>query len=240
MWDTSKDYRLIVAQKSLELFLRTIEGANIRGKWNKKKALTSARKMLPEIQSLYYTYLNPVELAQSSQINLLEEGCHDITDALGGDNWYHQFLELASRDEKEKLEEAIAKIKFFTQTISGLKRRLEFGEINDPIIGIDIFTGLISSVGKHTRSDKLLICNVNLGERAVTVVTNDLTVKDGNKVAVAMLPPAVFMGITSEGMFLGVDQGILKDVTGELGELPQGIPLEALNESRNFVESFIK
>ena len=26
MWDTTKDYRLIVAEKSVELFLRTIEG----------------------------------------------------------------------------------------------------------------------------------------------------------------------------------------------------------------------
>jgi predicted RNA-binding protein with EMAP domain len=239
MWDTSKDYRLIVAQKSVELFLRTIEGANLRGKWNKKKAVTSARNMIPEIQSLYYSYLNPAELAQSPQLNLLEKGCLDIIDALGGDNWHHQFMELVGRVEKEKLEEAIAKIKFFTNTISGLRRRLELGEINDPIIGIDILTGLVSSVGKHTRSDKLLVCNVNIG-RAITVITNDLTVKDGNKVAIAMLPPAVFLGITSEGMFLGGDQGVLKEVTGELGGLPHGIPLEALNESRNFVESFIK
>ena len=37
MWDTTKDYRLIVAEKSVELFLRTIEGANFQGKWNKKR-----------------------------------------------------------------------------------------------------------------------------------------------------------------------------------------------------------
>lgn len=240
MWDSSKDYRLLVAQKSVELFLRTIEGANLKGKWNKKKALSSARDMVPEIQSLYYSYLNPDELADSTQVEKLEENCQEILKALGGENWHHQFLDLASKDEKEKLEEAIAKIKFFTITIIGLRHRLELGEINDPIIGIDIQTGLISSLGKHNRSDKLLICNVNLGDRAATVVTNDLTIKDGNMVAVAMLPPAVFMGVTSEGMFLGVGDGVLKDVKGELGGLPHGIPLEALNETRNFVEMFLK
>ncbi|MGA2676730.1 MAG: hypothetical protein ABSE83_07560 [Methanobacterium sp.] len=31
MWDTTKDYRLLVAEKSVELFLRTIEGANFQG-----------------------------------------------------------------------------------------------------------------------------------------------------------------------------------------------------------------
>jgi predicted RNA-binding protein with EMAP domain len=55
-----------------------------------------------------------------------------------------------------------------------------------------------------------------------------------------MLPPTSFMGITSEGMFLGAGEGVLKDVQGETGEMPKGIPLEALNEARNFVETFLK
>ncbi len=240
MWDSSKDYRLLVAQKSVELFLRTIEGANIRGKWNKKKALQNARNMVPEIQSLYYSYLTPEEISETSQISSLENEGKEIVDALGGDSWHHQFLELSARGEKEKLEESIAKIKFFLNTVFGLKRRLALGEINDPIIGIDILTGSVSSVGNHPKSDKLLICNVNLGERAITVVTNDLMVKDGNLVAVALLPPAVFQGITSEGMFLGAGEGILKEVKGEIGGLPHGIPLEALNETRNFIEVFLK
>jgi predicted RNA-binding protein with EMAP domain len=48
------------------------------------------------------------------------------------------------------------------------------------------------------------------------------------------------MGITSEGMFLGAGEGILKDVKGDLGKIPQGIPLDALNEARNLVESFLQ
>lgn len=240
MWDSSKDYRLLVAQKSVELFLRTIEGANLRGKWNKKKALTNARNMIPEIQSLYYSYLDPAELSKTPQIKSLETGAQEIVDALGGEDWHHQFLELSARGEKEKLTGSIAKIKFFLNTISGLKGRLLLGEIKDPIIGIDILTGLISSVSKHPQSDKLLVCNVNLGKRAITVVTNDLTVKDGSLAAVALLPPAVFQGITSEGMFLGAGAGILRDVKGEIGDIPHGIPLEALNETRNFIETFLK
>ena len=55
MWDTSNDYRLLVAEKSVELFLRTVEGTNLKGKWNKKQALKAARKMTSEIQTLYYS-----------------------------------------------------------------------------------------------------------------------------------------------------------------------------------------
>lgn len=240
MWDTSKDYRLLVAQKSVELFLRTIEGANLRGKWNKKKALSNARDMMPEIQSLYYSYLTPVEITKTPQISSLEDHGKNLWDALGGDDWYHHFMEFSKRDEKEKLEESLAKIKFFFNIIFGLSKRFELGEINDPVIGIDIKTGLISSVSKHPQADKLMICNINLGDRAITVVTNDISVKDGILVAVALLPPTTFQGITSEGMFLGAGEGILKDFHGEIGSLPHGIPLEALNETRRFVESFLK
>jgi uncharacterized protein len=240
MWDTSKDYRLLVAEKSIELFLRTIEGANLKGKWNKKQALQAARRMTSEIQTLYYSYLTPLEMTETPQIALLEEQGMEIVESLGGESWHRNFLELANKEEKEKLEEALAKIKFFINIILGLRERISLGEIKDPVMGIDIKKGEILSVSKHPKAEKLLVCNVNLQERAITVVTNDLDVKEKNQVAVALLPPEVFMGITSEGMFLGAGDGILKDVQGELGKLPQKIPLDALNEARNLVENFLQ
>lgn len=240
MWDTSNDYRLSVAEKSVELFLRTVEGANLKGKWNKKQALQAARKMTSEIQTLYYSYLEPSAIVTTPQIDLLEEQATEIVEALGGNSWHRQFLELANREEKPKLEESLAKIKFFLNTILGLKDRISLGEIEDPVMGIDIKKGEILSVSKHPEADQLLVCNVNLHQRAITVVTNDLEVREKNQVAVALLPPEVFMGITSEGMFLGAGEGILKDVKGDLGKLPHGIPLEALNEARNLVENFLQ
>ena len=237
MWDTSKDYRLRVLEKSVELFIRTAEGANLKGIWNKKKCLTSARAMLPEIQVMYFSYMEPADLASSPQIDDMKQRVNDIIDALGGDRWHIQFLKLVNKEEKEKLVESIAKMKFALNTISTVDQRLLLGPINDPVIGIDIKTGEIVSIQKL---DKLLVCNVNFGDTAITVVTNDLTVKEGNRVAVAILPPSVFMGITSEGMFLGAGKGILKDVEGNLGEMPHGIPLESLNETRNLVETFLK
>ncbi len=239
MWDTSKDYRLKVAEKSVELFIRTVDRANLKGRWSKKQALESARKMVPEVQSLYYSYLSPAEMAQSEQLTSLETLCREIVEALGGESWNRQFLQMADRAEREKVEESLARIRFFTNTINGLRQRILLGEIKDPVMGIDIKKGEILSVAKHPAAEKLLICNLNLGERAITVVTNDLTLKDGDDVAVALLPPENFLGITSEGMFLGAGEGVLKEVGGDLGDLPHGIPLEALNEARNLVEAFL-
>ncbi len=136
--------------------------------------------------------------------------------------------------------ENIAKVKFFLDTILGLKNRLALGPINDPIIGIDIKIGEVMSVTKHPNADSLMICNVNLRKKAITVVTNDLTIKEGINVGVSLLPPQTFMETVSEGMFLGMNGSILKDVDGELGEIPKGIPMESLNETRNLIESYLK
>ena len=105
--------------------------------------------------------------------------------------------------KKVKLEESIAKIRFFLNIILNIDKRMALGPIDDPIVAIDIKVGEVVSVGGHPRADNLLVCNVNIKKRAITVVTNDLSVKESNRVAVAMLPPTSFMGITSEGMFLG-------------------------------------
>lgn len=240
MWDTSKDYRLLVAEKSIDLFLRAIEGKNFKGHWKKRPAMDTAKEMGRELQALAYSYMEPQDLLISPQIAEIKENTAKVQEFLGGEDWNKKFLDLANRDEKEKLEENIAKVRFFLNTFFGLEKRISLGPISDPIIGIDIIVGEIMSVSKHGKADNLVICNVNVGERAITVVTNDLEVKEGNHVAISMLPPSTFMGITSEGMFLGAGEGVLKDVQGELGQMPHGIPLEALNESRNLVETFLK
>ncbi len=240
MWDTSKDYRLLVAEKAVELFLKTVEHAKFKGKWNKKGAQQLAKEMIPEIQAMRYTYVDPKELVDTPQMKALKEKAEGIIEALGGDEWHHTFLSLADKSEREKVEEAVAKVRFFLNTILGLDKRLALGKINDPVIAVDIKVGEVMSVSKHPNADRLLVTNVNIGDRAVTVVTNDLTVKEGNHVAVALLPPANFRGIVSEGMFLGAGEGVLKNVKGEIGGLPKGIPLEALNETRNLVEAFLK
>jgi len=196
--------------------------------------------MIPEIQAMRYSYVEPKELIETPQMKALKEKALGIIEALGGDDWHHKFLSLADKSEREKVEEQVAKVRFFLNTILGLDRRLALGKINDPVIAVDIVVGEVMSVGKHPNADRLLVTNVNIGDRAITVVTNDLMVKEGNRVAVALLPPANFRGIVSEGMFLGAGEGVLKDVKGEIGGLPKGVPLEAFNETRNLVEAFLK
>lgn len=237
MWDTSKDYRLKVADKSISLFMKAVESGSLRRQWNKKLAVQMADEVKKILQGLIYSYLEPEKLASSPEMRLIKEKGENIIEALGGEGWAEMFLKEAK--DKEKIEENIARIKFFLNTILKLKERIMLGKILDPIIGVDIIVGEVMSSSRHPKADKLQICNVNIGDRSIRVVTNDLKVKGGDRVAVALLPPQNFMGITSEGMFLGAD-GVLKGVKGEIGGLPSGIPLESLNEARKIVERFIE
>ncbi|HIH35542.1 MAG TPA: tRNA-binding protein [Methanosphaera sp.] len=240
MWDTSKDYRLKVAEKAIEQFIRVVEGSNLRGSWNKKQVKLIAKNMNPDIQTMYYSYISPQELAKTPQMEKLLSDVDEIIENLGGEDYSKKFLSELNREDREKLELPLSKMKFFFNTIRGLPERLMLGEIDDPVIGVDIKVGELVSVSKHPNTDTLMVCNVNLGKRAITVITNDLSVKDNDKVAVALLPPSAFMGISSEGMFLGAGEGILKDVEGELGSLPQHIDVAAFNETRNLVDQFLK
>ena len=176
----------------------------------------------------------------SPDVAALTEKALGIIEALGGDDWNKKFLSNAPKEDRQKTQENIAKVRFFLDSIIGLKDRLALGPINDPIMGVDIKVGEVMSVTGHPNNDKLMLCNVNLGKRAITVVTNDLNVKDDNKVGVSLLPPQSFSDIVSEGMFLGMNGSILKDVDGELGAMPKGIPMESLNETRNLVENYLK
>lgn len=240
MWDTSKDYRILVANEARENYLNLMPTASFRGSWNKKMAIDTAKTMNSDFQSLLYSYLEGDDLPNSPDVANLTEKAEKIVEYLGGSDWSKKFLNGAPKEERSKTIGNIAKVRFFLDSILGLKDRLALGPINDPIMGIDIKTGEIMSVMKHPDADALMICNVNLGNRVITVVTNDLNVKEGNRVGVSLLPPQSFMEITSEGMFLGMNGSILKEVEGELGHMPKGIPMESLNETRNLVEAYLK
>ena len=104
MWDTSKDYRLKVAEKSIEQFIRVIEGSNLRGSWNKKQVKLVAKNMNPDIQTLYYSYVTPQELAKTPQVNNLLKSVDEIIENLGGEDYSKKFLSEVSRQEREKIE----------------------------------------------------------------------------------------------------------------------------------------
>jgi predicted RNA-binding protein with EMAP domain len=124
----------------------------------------------------------------------------------------------------------IAKIIFSMNTLYFVDKRIKL----DNKYGIDTLVGKILSVSKV--SDSLLICNVDI-KRAITVLTNDMSIKDGDIVAVSILPPKEFYGQVSEGMFCGI-HGVLR-IEGEIGNRAE-IPIDGYKETMNMVQDFLK
>ncbi len=73
MWDTTKDYRILVASKAKENYLNLIPTASFRGNWNKKQAIDVAKTMNSDFQSLIYSYLEGDELVNSPNVATLIE-----------------------------------------------------------------------------------------------------------------------------------------------------------------------
>lgn len=85
----------------------------------------------------------------------------------------------------------------------------------------DVFVGKITKIEKHPEADKLQICQVDVGDKAVQIITSATNVFEGAVVPVSLdgadlvngvkIKPTNFRGVRSEGMFcsgeeLGIDE----------------------------------
>ena len=107
MWDTAKDYRILIAMNARELFLSTDQTGSFRGNWNKKGAIEETKRMEPDLKSLLYCYLEGDALANCEDVDKLEEKAHRIIDFLGGEDWAHKFMNGAPKDERERLRKTL-------------------------------------------------------------------------------------------------------------------------------------
>lgn len=127
MWDTSKDYRILVANHAREQCLNIIQTASFRGNWNKKLAIETAKNMNSDFQSLSYSYLEGDDLVNSPDVASIIEKGEKIVECLGGDGWNKTFISNAPKEDKEKTMENVAKVRFFIDSVLGLKDRLALG-----------------------------------------------------------------------------------------------------------------
>ncbi len=90
--------------------------------------------------------------------------------------------------------------------LEGVEDRMD---LKDPLCMIDVFYGEVITASKLIPG-KLQLCLVDAGTtgsgyyggHSLRVVTNDLSIKAGQVIPVAMLPPREVGGVISEGMFI--------------------------------------
>lgn len=225
--DTQNNINILVAEKALELLKKTIESSRFEGIWKKKEALQLSDLMKSDIMAIKFSYAEKENISEMT--SPLKDKIKNLQSVLG-ENWSTTFLSNAKKENKTSTKMGIAKIIFAMNTLYFLDKRIK----QDNRYGVDTIVGKILSVSRV--SDSLLVCNVDI-KRAITVLTNDMSVKTGDIVAVSILPPREFYGQVSEGMFCGI-HGVLK-IEGEIGSIAE-IPIEGYKETVNMVQDFLK
>ncbi len=221
--NTAEDSRILMAERCAEEMKNIFRNTKHMPK-EAVNIITEAEKKILEIK---YSYAELDDLTE--YFEELKSIMKELLDALGGTEWSRTMRSKGVDAEK------IAKVKFGMNIIYNLDSRLRLP--SDPAYAVDIRLGRVESVRRHPNADRLKICNVNVG-KMITVITNDLTVKEGDMIPVAMLPPADIRGVVSEGMFVGAGEGVSRK-NGKIGELPS-LTDEELNSVRKEVLKYLR
>lgn len=225
--DTQNNINILVAEKSLELLKRTLENTRFEGVWKKKEAIQITESIKSDLMAIKFSYAGKEHIDEI--IMPVKEKIAKLQSLLG-EGWSSNFLSNARRENRLSTKMGVARIIFSMNTLYFLDRRIH----QDNKYGVDTIICKILSVSKA--SESLLICNVDI-KRAITVLTNDMSIKEGDIVSVSILPPKEFHGYVSEGMFCGIE-GILR-IKGEIGNKAE-IPTEGYKETMNMVQDFLK
>jgi len=225
--DTHNNINILVAEQALELLKKTLESTRFEGVWKKKDALQITDSMKSDIMAIKFSYAEKEDISEITKP--IRDKISKLQSALG-EGWSSNFLSNSRKENKTSTKMGIAKIIFSMNTLYFVDKRIKL----DNKYGVDTLIGKILSVSKV--SDSLLICNVDI-KRAITVLTNDMSIKDGDIVAVSILPPREFYGQVSEGMFCGI-HGVLR-IEGEIGNRAE-IPIDGYKETMNMVQDFLK
>ena len=215
--DTANNPKILVAERCVRNMEKYI--GNIR-ELKKDNVLKEIESKIMEIKYSYSDFRSMAPMLKE-----LQKLCKSVVDSLGGDRWTNKLKSM-------KISElAIAHVKFCLNILFNLEHRLQLPDY--PEYAVDIRIGAIESVMKHPHAARLKICNVNVG-RIITVVTNIESVKEGEKLPVALLPPEEFFNVVSEGMFLS---HTLKD--GTPSTLPK-LTEDERNSARKEVLNYLR
>ncbi len=201
--DTSKDFRILLAEKGLNEISRVANSLKIQGR---KNFVSAVNQMISEIQNVKYCYLAPEEIKDFESFKRIVELAK----------------ELRSRVEGKDYNECL--VSYWLEYLESLPDLMDRGEISRIYEAIRFFSGEI--VSKKKISDSLWFCLVDCGRR-FDVVTNSEELANRQNVVVSYLPPRKFGDVISTGMFVDAELGKkgelsveeIRSISDKLGEV---------------------
>ncbi len=207
-FDTGNDPRLKFLEKYAEEIHNEGKSRKLPGV-KKDELLRNLEKIVKLAKNIRWSYLAKEQLAESDQVKELIETVNIL--------WEKLQKNIREIEEKEPIY--AKKLVHLINIIKTLPERIML--LDEPVNAVDVYYVKIISKEKHPKADKLWVTYVTNGRKNYRVVTNDPNVKPKDIVPMAYLPPREFMGVISEGMFVG-SNGIRKEKDeSKIGERPQ-------------------
>jgi predicted RNA-binding protein with EMAP domain len=194
--DTAKDGRVLVLEDALRRLTEVVTNRKLKMHIDYGKlaeTLKTAGALLYEVK---YSYSDAPALADlPATANLI-----DAISTFG--EIYNVAKGSGHKPSTVKEQLAHVEVEYALRIVNGFQNRLrEFDD--DPGKAVDLLAVEISSTKTVEGSKNLTECRCTDGSRIWRIVTNISDVKEGSKLACAVLPPVEMMDIVSEAMFLG-------------------------------------
>jgi len=207
-FDTGNDYRVIFSINVLRHAIQLLKSKKI-GELRRLDFDSRLSNLLNLLNHVRYSYLPKRDLVELDAFKTLISESHDL----------YSILMRIYRDLVKNNENAIKWLRFVLRNISSLEERL-VSYPDKPSSAVQYYFVKVLSIMKHPQADNLWLTSIADSKEKFDVITNDPTVKSGEILLVAFLPPKEFSGIVSEGMFLGSTE-IRRGSENTIGSVPK-------------------
>ncbi|MFW9918849.1 MAG: hypothetical protein ACFFED_04570 [Candidatus Thorarchaeota archaeon] len=194
--DTAKDARVLVLEDALRRLNEIVGNRKLKmhieyGKLN--EILKKAGSFLYEVK---YAYQDSKSLASLEATEKLVSSIADFAQL------YRTALTSGYKPSTVKEQVAQAEVVYSLRVVESFQKKLRnFDE--EPAFAVDILAVEVSQLAPVKDSTNLTECRCTDGIRIWKIITNISGIKEGTKLACAVLPPVEMMNVLSEAMFLG-------------------------------------
>jgi len=204
-YDTSKDPRILFAEAVVKNVIDYFGSRKIQ--YVRREDFMKKLNNLCEImRRIKWSYVSPQYIEKKGLLDDLNRELDELKNMV----W----------PVLDKQDDATRKLmKFLVKTLGTLRERLR-QKLDISNIVTTTYVRVIN-VEKHLKAHNLFIAWVTDGSETYEIVTNDPTVKRGEVLPLAFLPPKDLLGIISEGMFIGGKDKIRRVDEKLVGQQPE-------------------
>ena len=195
--DTAKDARILVMEDALHRLNEIVVNRRLKfhAEYSKlSEILQNAGSLLYEVK---YSYLTAEQVADLESTRKIVESIAGLKKTI------EQSIKSAGYKPATPKESLVqAELSYSFRIVEGFQIRLRNYD-DDPAHAVDILAVEISQSQSIPDSKNLTECRCTDGTRIWRIVTNITGLKNGTRLACAVLPPVDMMNTVSEAMFLG-------------------------------------